>query len=352
MAKGEYEFPILVTCLLILGLQIHNPFQKPAQCHCDGSAPALGRAQDDALAAGHIPQQAAATAYRPAQQSPMAPPSGGSGMSTDALLRELDAIQGRAKEQQDTLAAAGRMPPPSPILQHLRDVEGADAPGSRARSPSYVQQQPAVPPQVGVAAPATGYGMADASPALRRRDEFGRFLEARQPRGLGIVLGVGRGDFAVRLLNDWQSAQGVYLVDPFIHQWRGYDDPANLQDADHQKVFEELRQRLYPFEGRHVLVRDFAHSFAATYKSGGTATGLPTFVYIDANHGEAAIAKDIELWWPLVAPGGILAGSSYFDDGAGKLRVRSVVDKFAASANLRVSLTQDDSPPSWFIVKP
>ena len=30
-----------------------------------------------------------------------------------------------------------------------------------------------------------------------------------------------------------------YLVDPFIHQWRGYDDPANLQDNEHQMVFED-----------------------------------------------------------------------------------------------------------------
>ena len=30
-----------------------------------------------------------------------------------------------------------------------------------------------------------------------------------------------------------------YLVDPFIHQWRGYDDPANLQDNDHQLIFED-----------------------------------------------------------------------------------------------------------------
>ena len=74
------------------------------------------------------------------------------------------------------------------------------------------------------------------------------------PRGLGasglnslrdipnskVILGVGRGDFALRLLRDWSSAHGLYLVDPFIHQWRGYNDPANLQDNEHQMVFEEL----------------------------------------------------------------------------------------------------------------
>merc|ERR1719247_700647 len=111
------------------------------------------------------------------------------------------------------------------------------------------------------------------APMLRRRDDLGRFLEARQPRGLGVILGVGKGDFALRLLSDWGSSQGMYLVDPFIHIWRGYDGPENLSDREHQMVFEELRNRLVPFEGRYVLVRDFSHSFAAMYQQGGNTPG-------------------------------------------------------------------------------
>ena len=37
----------------------------------------------------------------------------------------------------------------------------------------------------------------------------------------------------------WKFCPCRYLVDPFIHQWRGYDDPANLQDNEHQMVFED-----------------------------------------------------------------------------------------------------------------
>merc|ERR1719476_369388 len=133
---------------------------------------------------------------------------------------------------------------------------------------------------------------------LRQRNNFGRFLESVQPRGLGVVLGVARGDFAIRLLTDWASAQGVYLVDPFIHIWRGYDDPSNLNDREHQMIFEDLRNRLAFFEGRYVLVRDFSHSFAETYLRGANTPGLPTFVYVDANHGEQAVSRDLELWWP------------------------------------------------------
>lgn len=36
-----------------------------------------------------------------------------------------------------------------------------------------------------------------------------------------------------------EALDARYLVDPFIHQWRGYDDPANLQDNEHQMVFED-----------------------------------------------------------------------------------------------------------------
>lgn len=53
------------------------------------------------------------------------------------MLLRLDSIQDKAKDQQvcsrvqptqsqATLAGAGRMPPPSPILQHLKETEAVD----------------------------------------------------------------------------------------------------------------------------------------------------------------------------------------------------------------------------------
>eukprot|EP00928_Gymnodinium_smaydae_P046425 TRINITY_DN30926_c0_g1_i1.p1 TRINITY_DN30926_c0_g1~~TRINITY_DN30926_c0_g1_i1.p1 ORF type:complete len:417 (+),score=54.45 TRINITY_DN30926_c0_g1_i1:63-1253(+) len=396
MAKGEYEFPILVTCLLILALQIHNPFQAKGGCSCkcdgkvqtgsDGASPvqASSLASDGGSAfraASGQPQQqqyqappmepSSPTSYRrPREPEPQASTSAKpGGLSTDALLRELDSIQAKAKEQQDTLAAAGRMPPASPILQYLKEEDEAAgvSVGRGAPARPIGGQGPAITPQISPQAQgawpgaAGGAGMGAGTAVatsgqvdamLRTRRDFGRFLEARQPRGLGVVLGVGRGDFALRLLADWNSAQGVYLVDPFIHIWRGYDDPANLPDTEQQRVFEELRGNLQRFEGKYVMVRDFSHSFAETYKSGGVATGAPTFVYIDANHAEQAVTRDLELWWPLLQSGGILAGSTYMDDVDGRVRVRQAVDKFVAMHRLQLFLTSDDSPPSWFVSKP
>lgn len=423
MVKGEYDFAILVTCLLILALQIHNPFQQQRQsaCHCDGSqqpaassgsawtAQAPGRGQsplrasepqprgngNDAAAAaptqrplpGSPEQRASGTATAAAQPPPVyrrpkeVSPQGArpGGLSTDELLRELDSIQVKAKEQQETLAAAGRMPPASPILEQLKEAEGGGTHGQGVSSTAFSAGVPpvastsmpmpstagsplsdlaAMPPSSSSALAGLGGGGAAGTaavpvdaPLLRLRSDFGRFLEARQPRGLGVVLGVGRGEFALRLLGDWGSAQGLYLVDPFIHIWRGYEDPANLNDRDHQLVFEDLRNRLAPFEGRYVLVRDFSHSFAEVYHRGGNTPGPPTFVYVDANHAEQAVSRDLELWWPLLAPGGILAGSTYTDDADGRIRVKSSVDRFATRHGAKVYLTHDDVPASWFIFK-
>ena len=35
------------------------------------------------------------------------------------------------------------------------------------------------------------------------------------------------------------------------------------------------------------------------------------FVYLDARHDFCAMIEDLEAYWPLVAPGGILAGHDY-----------------------------------------
>lgn len=336
MAQGDYTFSILVTCLLILALQIHNPFQpRHGACKCDGAgtvqeaSKAAGSARPTALSSQQQREAEPLPVYR-RQAAPAGAMGGGGGLSTDQLLRELDQVKGR--EQAVPLTAAGGLPPAS--LQQA-DVQAA---GSRRVALPPAMSPPQAVPQAGSGAGAV---------MLQRRDDFGRFLSTRQPRGgLGVVLGVGHGDFALRLLAEWTVSQGVYLVDPYIHTWRGYDDPANVDDRQHQLIYEDLRNRLVQYEGRYVLVRDFSHSFAETYYRGGQTPGPPSFVYVDANPAEEAITRDLELWWQLLASGGILAGGSYADT------VRSVVDRFATKQSLQVYTTQDDATPSWFFLKP
>eukprot|EP00913_Durusdinium_trenchii_P003501 g3241.t1 len=313
---GNYDFYTLAVSLMILALQIHNPFLDRS---CRESAGPPVRSEAKSSSRGDRGE--AAQPYRRREASSDRAPSS-SGLSTDALLRELDSIQDKAKEQQATLAAGGRMPPPSPILQHLKDSEAGL---SQTEVPRQVRSQTpqAPPPTEWVQAPPAVQAQGG---LVRRRDELGQLLQAQMPRGLGVILGVGRGDFALKLLRDWSSAHGLYLVDPFIHQWRGYEDFAYLPD---------LRNRLEPYEGRYVLVRDFSYSFAEVYRRADQTPGVATFIYIDANHAEEEVTRDLELWWPILASGGLMAGSTYMDDAARKIQVRAAVDRFAQQRQLQ-----------------
>ena len=178
---------------------------------------------------------------------------------------------------------------------------------------------------------------------LQSRFDTGHFLNWYQPGGLGVILGVGTGEFATSVLEKWDG--GLYLVDPYIHIWKGYDDPSNVDDKTHQLIYESLRTQLHSrFEHKHVMVRDFSSSFANLWKE--KTIPNPTFVYIDNNHSSDAVKRDIELWWNLLSPGGIMAGNMYLNDG-----VRGAVEEKLAG-NHTVHISQNPyEEPNWFVFK-
>mmetsp|Transcript_35534 Transcript_35534/g.75787 ORF Transcript_35534/g.75787 Transcript_35534/m.75787 type:complete len:150 (-) Transcript_35534:350-799(-) len=148
MSRGEYEFPILVVCLLILGLQIHNPFQTKPVCECSGGATRPG--VEAAYLQQHGMMDQHPPVYRKAAQAPAAGSS--AGLSSGDLLKELESIQRKAKDQQDTLTAAGKMPPASPILQQIKQAESLGrgpatppipqaVPSGWAQPPAFIGQE-------------------------------------------------------------------------------------------------------------------------------------------------------------------------------------------------------------------
>jgi len=195
--------------------------------------------------------------------------------------------------------------------------------------------------------------MQTAAAPITSKDQMGQLMMQVAPNGLGILLGVGRGDFALRLLRDWRTSPGLYLCDPYIHIWKGYDDPNNLSDKEHQLIYENLRNALADqgFEGRHLLVRDFSHSFATTFKQDtGPQQPPPSLVFVDANHAYEAVTRDLEAWWPLLPTGGLLAGSTFINDPSRNIGVRQAVEDFMRPRGIQIMETTEPLP-SWIVVK-
>lgn len=174
-----------------------------------------------------------------------------------------------------------------------------------------------------------------------------QYVANNHPYGIGIILGVGRGNLALQLLQTWQTSPGLYLCDPYIHIWRGYDSPDNLSDKDHQMVFENLRNQLQPYQNRYSIVRDFSNAFAITYKQ--TPGSPPTsLVWVDTMPTYVSITRDLTDWYTTLAPNGVIAGPSYETN-----EVRKAVHDFARSVGKQVQLFGADMDPTgvWFIMK-
>lgn len=75
---------------------------------------------------------------------------------------------------------------------------------------------------------------------------------------------------------------------------------------------------------------------------------LVDFVYIDGNHQEEFVIQDIENYFPLVRPGGILGGHDFYN---GFQREHDGVVNSVVSFAVRNSLSLRSEMPDWWIEK-
>jgi hypothetical protein len=159
-----------------------------------------------------------------------------------------------------------------------------------------------------------------------------RLLSLLPPDGVCAEVGTWRGDFAAAILRASKPKQ-LYLVDPWEHRSEEKYEQACYggtvatgqegMDAIYESVINRFQAEI---DSGKVLVRrarsaDAAASFAAESLD---------WVYIDADHSYEGVKRDLEAYFPLVKPGGILAGDDYGQkDSWYGLGVAEAVDEFA-----------------------
>ena len=135
---------------------------------------------------------------------------------------------------------------------------------------------------------------------------LGNFADQTFGQAFGVLIGVGNGRLALELLKSWPSGV-LFLVDPYIHLRRGYDRPENLQDDDHQRQYEHLRNVLAEtpqVQGRFSFVREFSFGIPKVWREKQWGPD-PKFIYADANPSYGAVRTDLQAWWPMLASGGV-----------------------------------------------
>lgn len=141
-------------------------------------------------------------------------------------------------------------------------------------------------------------------------------------------IGTFRGVYSLFLLENSDLAI-LYSVDPWAE---GPGIPPGKADGIHQQAI----RRLDRFGARSQILRKTSAQAAADIDP---ARPLLDFVYLDADpHTAESTDHDIRAWWPLVAPGGILAGHDY-SQAAPHFGVIDAVDDFEEREGIPVYIT-------------
>ena len=140
--------------------------------------------------------------------------------------------------------------------------------------------------------------------AASRVELWTRFVDETHA-AIAAEIGVYRGQFAARLLDDCPGIATYYMVDP----WRNLEDwnkPANKPDMVFQKFFDEAMERTAAHEGKRVVLRGTTAEVIDQIPDGSL-----DFAYIDGDHTLRGITVDLIKVFPKVRDGGWIGGDDF-----------------------------------------
>jgi len=159
------------------------------------------------------------------------------------------------------------------------------------------------------------------------RSEFGKCLNEMRIGGIGVEVGVFKGEFSAQILRDW---------------------PGTLIGIDSYNQGTDFHLLIEAIQNNFLAVHDDRYKIIV-HESPAAVLLVPdelSFVYIDSSHLEHETKVEMYSWWPKVRRGGILCGHDYDDKDGGVFRA---VNEFMA---MNPKLTLFEKPcGSWFVQK-
>lgn len=193
-------------------------------------------------------------------------------------------------------------------------------------------------------------GLSEIEPYIKlySRDEFPLLLDYLGLTGIGVEIGVEKGEFSNIILEN-SHLSILYSIDSWIELSKeDYQDINNLTNDEHLKNKRLTEQLLKHHDKRSQILQCFSKDAVKRFKDNEL-----DFVYLDANHRYEHVKEDIELWYLKLKIGGIFAGHDYFTDGlytTGILEVKSAVDEFVKRETQELFVI-NEGYNSWYIIK-
>jgi len=179
--------------------------------------------------------------------------------------------------------------------------------------------------------------------ALRHREEFPFLLNNLRLTGIGVEIGVFEGYFSELLLQLWKGRL-LLSIDPYREYSDAvYPDVLNTKQAMQDQIYEGTRQRLAGLGGRSLILRGESLEVARLIPPGSM-----DFVYVDGNHSYPAVLADLQAWYSLLVPGGLMAGDDWKMPD-----VQKAVKEFCSDRGLELKMAGNLSDPdNFYFFKP
>lgn len=148
-----------------------------------------------------------------------------------------------------------------------------------------------------------------------------------KPHARGAEIGVWRGDTMVHLLRNLPGLERYYAVDRY-EPYDDYESTHAPRHPEHDSAFAEARAVAQQRSDARVmwLIMDSVEA------SRQVAFASLDWVFIDANHKEDYVRRDIQLWRPKVKPGGLVAGHDYNQTGV-RRAVADIIGEVETGSN-------------------
>lgn len=182
-----------------------------------------------------------------------------------------------------------------------------------------------------------------AIPILQSRNAIPGLLEILGLNGVGVEVGAGSGYYSSVLLRD-SRLRRLFSVDPW---GKGLSEDPLFQNMLECDWYLECVKELSQFGLRSVVLRMLSVEAASLFLNESL-----DFCYIDANHDQFQVLEDLQVWWPKVRSGGILAGHDYTGIHWG---VKIAVDTFFAEQTIHTTVEDEvfegSVVRSWLVEK-
>ena len=118
-------------------------------------------------------------------------------------------------------------------------------------------------------------------------------------------VGVYRGHFAARMLDEVPQLERYFMVDPWRHL-EDWNKPANKDDDVFEQYYAETMSLTQAHAGKRVVLRGRTVDVVDEIPDGDL-----DLVYIDGDHTLRGITTDLARWFPKVREGGFVAGDDF-----------------------------------------